>query len=976
MTTPQWARVKDLFQAALDQPLPDRRRRLREWCGADLALLARVESLLTAHDEAGSFAERPMASLMSALAPGIDVEREPAHRGEPVLRVSDRLGAYEIQSLIGAGGMGEVYRALDTRLRRIVAIKVLHTARSADPAAHERLEREARAVAALNHQHICTLYDVGRQDGIDYLVMEHLSGETLAARLAKGPLSVEQGLELAIQIASALDAAHRAGIIHRDLKPGNILLTRSGGPAAATVAKLLDFGLAKVYQPVVEAVSAVPPGSSELTKSGAVAGTLRYMAPEQLEGRPTDARTDIFAFGAVIYEAIGGRQAFDGATDDEVVAAILESGPPPLADVRTATPATLNWIVTTCLARNPADRWQTARDLHRALVWSRDTNTPSRPPTASAARSRLRERAAWSLCALLLAIGAAAVFLFTDRSAAVPPVAPKRFVVTLPDLRPFVPDGRTFSFVPDGSGIVYLSVTPEGSSRIHLYTLSDGVSRALAGTEQALHPTVSPDGRWVAFYRSNRLMKVAIAGGPPVEIGAVPYLFGVSWSADDSIVFAAGSGLQRIPAGGGDAQALTTLQPGEFRHVSPHVLPDGTAVLFTALRRSGTMEDVDICVVRIATRERRTLLKGAGDAQYSSSGHLLYVRQADLLGVSFDPKRLQVSGTPFLAAASIQIKPQELVGSFDIAGDGTLAWIASSASDLQRRLVWIDRKGEETALPIPVRPYSHPALMPDERSAIVEIEATPHNLWHLDLASGALTRLTREGANHRPVVSWDGRSFVFSSDRTTPRSLFRQSTDGGGAPERLVDAAWAQNVTSWSADGRWLAFTQATPTTRDDIWVLAMHAGSTPRPFLQTASSEQQATFSPDGRWIAYSSDESGRQEVMIQSFPGDGPRKQVSTSGGETPSFSRDGKTVFYRVRDRLWAVPISTDPVLTIGRPSIAFELSGVLGFTGLPNYVVNRAGDRVLAAKTQIEPTHAQAIQVMVNWQEERQRRVSAR
>ena len=361
---------------------------------------------------------------------------------------------------------------------------------------------------------------------------------------------------------------------------------------------------------------------------------------------------------------------------------------------------------------------------------------------------------------------------------------------------------------------------------------------------------------------------------------------------------------------------------------------------------------------------------------YSSSGHLLYVRQADLLGVPFDLERLQLSGAPFLAAASIQVKPQELNGSFDLARDGTLAWIASSASDLPRKLVWIDRRGVETPLPIPVRPYSHPALMPDERSAIVEIEATPHNLWHLDLASGALTRLTHEGANHRPVVSRDGRFFVFSSDRTTPRSLFRQSTDGSGAPESLVNAASSQNVTSWSADGRWLAFTQPAPATRDDIWVLALDGVSTPRPLLQTASSEHYATFSPDGRWIAYVSDESGRPEIMIRSFPGDGPRKQVSTGGGESPSFSSDGKTLFYRMKDELWAVPIITDPVLTIGPRSLAFELSGVRRFTGLPNYAVSRAGDRVLAAKTLVEATRAREIQVMVNWREQLRHRVPIR
>jgi Tol biopolymer transport system component len=519
-----------------------------------------------------------------------------------------------------------------------------------------------------------------------------------------------------------------------------------------------------------------------------------------------------------------------------------------------------------------------------------------------------------------------------------------------------------FSFVPDGSAIVYLAATPEDGSRLHLYTFADGVSRVLAGTEGALLPTVSPDGKWVAFFRKNRLMKVAVAGGPPIEVSAVPYLYGISWSPDDWIVFAAASGLARVPAAGGEPQTLTTVEAGEFRHNSPHVLPDGKAVLFTALSRSGTQEDAAICAVSVSTRERRTLLKNAGDARYSPTGHLLFVRQSDLLGVSFDVDRLRVSGTPFLAVESIHVKLQDLAGVFDLARDGTLVWVPSASH--MRRIVWIDRKGVETTLPIPARPYSHPALMPDERSAIVEIEATPHNLWHLDLTSGALTSLTHESANHRPVLRQDGRFFAFSSDRTTPRSVFRQSTDGSGAPEQVANATSGQNVTSWSADGRWLALTQTTPETRGDIWVLPLDAGNTPRPFLRTKYLEDQATFSPDGRWIAYSSDETGRREVVIQSFPGDGPRQQVSTAGGETPAFSSDGR-LFYRVKDQLWAAPIGTDPILTVGPRSLVFQLSGVRDFTGGPNYVISRRGDRVLAVKNLRDDELVRDIQVAVNW-----------
>ena len=970
MTHTRANQISALHHRALAHAPADRARFLRDACGDDEALRQEVESLLRFESLPDGFLARPAVAALADGA-GSDV----AHVCRPGSMVGRTLGSYTLTACIGAGGMGEVYRARDSKLGRDVAIKVLPPHFTSDGERRSRFAREARVLATLNHPNIGAIYGLEEAQGVTALVLELVEGETLADRLERGPLPLSHAITIAAQIADALDAADEKGIVHRDLKPANIVL-QGGAPDPGSSdlrIKVLDFGVAKLVTGRFEGVAT----SVVNTQEGQIVGTPAYMSPEQARGQAVDARTDVWAFGCVLYEMIVGRAAFRGATASDTIAKILERDPDWQA-LPSSTPRSVRRLLTRCFERDPKHRLRAIADVNFDLEEARAENKQQLSTIA-----RTRRRAWWvvtaavAVLAAAAAVVAAAVILFQSRSVSPPPIAPKRFVLTLPDLSQVVRTGRTFSFVPDGSGIVYLADTPEDSPRIHLYTLSDGVSRALGGTEGAIHPTVSPDGKWVAFYRSNRLMKVAITGGPPVEIAAVSYLYGVSWSADDWIVFASGgAGLQRVPAGGGEAQTLTTLEAGEFRHTSPHVLPDGKAVLFTALSRSGALENAVICVVSISTRERRTLLKGAGDARYSSSGHLLYVRQADLLGVPFDPRRLQVSGTPFLAAASVQVKPMELTGSFDLAGDGTLAWIASSASDLQRMLVWIDRNGVERPLPIPVRPYSHPALMPDERSAIVEIEATPHNLWHLDLASGALTLLTSEGANHRPVVRRDGRFFVFSSDRTTPRSLFRQPTDGSGAPERLVDAAAAQNATSWSADGRWLLFSQDTSTTRDDIWVLPLDGGGTPRPLVQTASAEHQATFSPDGRWIAYSSDESGRQEVMIRSFAGDGPRKQVSTSTGETPSFSGDGKTLFYRVKDQLWAVPISTDPVLTIGPSSLAFELSGVREFTGLPNYVVSRAGDRVLAAKVLVETTRAREIQVMVNWREQLQHRVPMR
>ena len=955
-------RITDLYHAALRLAPEERAAFMNAACDGDEALRQEVESLLAVECPSSPFLERP---AMDVIARG------------PASLIGRRVGCHELVAPLGAGGMGEVYRARDTRLGRDVAIKILPAHFTADPERRARFAREARVLATLNHPHIGAIYGLEDADGLTALVLELVEGPTLADCLERGPLPLAQALAVARDVADALEAAHQKNIVHRDLKPANVVAqgwtagskTVSGDPRA----KVLDFGLAKL----IAAEGNEDQGTRRTdsiggTVQGRILGTPAYMSPEQARGESVDKRTDIWAFGCVLFEMLTGRVPLEGKTVSDTLAAVLEHEPP-WARLPETTPETVRRLLRRCLEKDHARRLRDIGDarleIEEAATQLSLASVDSLEARGSAGaarrldRSRLRERVAWSLSAVL-ALAAASAILFQSRSVSAPLITPKQFAVRLPNLRYVVPEGRGFSLVPDGSAIVYLAATPEDGWRIHLYTMADGVSRALGGTERALLPTVSPDGKWVAFYRSNRLMKVAITGGPPIEVSAVPYLFGISWSRDDWIVFATGSGLARVPAAGGEAQTLTTLQADEFRHVSPHVLPDGKAVLFTAISRSGTMEDAAICVVSVSTGERRTLLKGAADARYSPTGHLLYARQTDLLGVSFDADRLRVvSSTPFLVVASIHIKPQQLAGSFDLARDGTLAWVASGPST--RTLVWTDRSGVKTALPIPALPYIHPALMPDERSAIVEIEATPHNLWHLDLTSGALTRLTHEGPNHRPVVRQDGRFFVFSSDRTTPRSLFRLSTDGSGAPERLVNATSEQNVTSWSADGRWLAFTQTTPATRDDIWVLSLDAGSTPRPFLQTSSSEYEATFSPDVRWMAYTTDESGRKEVVVQSFPGDGPRKQVSTTGGETPAFSGDGRTLFFRVKDQLWAARISTDAVLRTDPPSLAFDLSGVPGSDGLPNYVVTRKGDRVLAVQNLGEETLARDIHVVVNW-----------
>jgi Tol biopolymer transport system component len=872
-----------------------------------------------------------------------------------------RIGAYQLTARIGVGGMGDVYKARDTRLDRTVAIKVLAPVIANDPHFRQRFEREARAVAALNHPHICTLHDIGEADiagdgspDVPFLVMEFLEGETLSSRLARGALPPALALEYAVQLSSALDKAHRAGMIHRDLKPGNVMLTSAG-------AKLLDFGLAKYNTPSAEI---------ELTMTGVVLGTIQYMPPEQLEGKTVDARTDIFSFGAVLYEMFTGQKAFAGSSQAALVKAILDHDPARLAAL---SPPALDRAVKKCLANDPDARWQSASDLASELAWIGQDDAAV--GTGGGAPHRRPESAyvAWTLAAVLGVALIATVIL------GLPPapvrVTPKRFIVPLADLAPVVAT-RTIALLPDGSGLVYLGQDGR-DSRLYLHTLADAATHAIPGTEGALSPFASPDGASIGFVRNDAIFKVALAGGSPVLIGHVAVAYGATWGTDDHIVVAGPEGLMRLPATGGTPQPLTKMAPGENLHATPEVLPDGKTVLFTVLGRSGRREDATIAAVSLASGTRTTLVHGGSSARYSPTGHLLYIRDSDLVAVAFDPARLAVSGAPFLAAPAVRMRPFALSGDFDFAADGTLAYVHGGGAEFQRTLVWIDHRGVVTPIPVPSKPYMYPALLPDERSAVVEIEETPHNIWHADLISGGLTRLTHEGGNHRPVLGPDGHFMAFSSDRTLPRGLFIQPTDGSGKPEHLFEATSPQNATSWSHDGRWLAFTHADRATKTDIWVASIEGARTPKPFLQTSFAEEEAAFSPDGRWIAYTSDESGRREVMMTAFPGPGPRKQVSIDGGGMPVFAGDSAKIFYRAGDRLMAADIATAPVLSFGAHRVAFELPPPSAqLSGLANFAINRQGDKVLVVTQADKNVDQRNVYVVVNWFDTLRRGVAAK
>jgi serine/threonine protein kinase/Tol biopolymer transport system component len=951
-----------VFERALALPDGERAAYLAAACGSRHALRNEVERMLDSHDRAAGFLSTPATALLD---------------GSAVRSLEgQRIGPYQLGARIGAGGMGEVYRARDTRLDRTVAVKVLPPDFVYDPHARERLVREGRAIAALNHPNICALYDVGDTTASAeasplYLVMEYLEGETLADRLARGALPMAHALQVAMHIASALDKAHRAGIVHRDLKPGNVFLVR-GGASAAPTAKLLDFGLAKAAAPRGADSATRHAIAANLTTPGTIIGTVQYMAPEQVEGNDTDVRTDIFAFGTVLHEMLTGTKAFAGKSQASLTVAILEHEPPPVSAHLPAAPPALDRTVRKCLAKDPDERWQTAADLLSELQWIAQDREASDPRAGVGGK---RTRIAWQLAAMMAiitiaALTAAVVVLRRPVSSPVA-VTPKQFVLSLPEIIQSY-NGSALALLPDGSGLVYQGGgTGLRDWRLIRHTLSDGVARPLAGTEGAGYVFFSPDGKWLGFLQNLRLKRMPLAGGLPVDICNSSTGGGASWGADDRIVFTGEDGLWRVPASGGAPARLTMLSAGEAAHSQPQILPGGDAVIFTVLTVSGAMEDAAIGVVSIRTGQRRLLVKGGSSARYSPTGHLVFARGSELLAVAFDRDRLTIMGNPVRVVENVQNRQAQLAAQFDLSADGTLAYI-SGGDEINRTLVWADRSGALLPLPAPPRPYAHLVLLPDGQGLILEIEGKPHNLWRYDFSSGALMLLTPEGANHRPVLSPDGRFMAYSSDRTVPRSLFRQATDGSGTAERLLDAAYAQDVTSWSRDGHWLAIMQRHPQNKSDIIVLALDGDRRARPFLATPFNELSAVFSPDGRWIAYVSDESGSPQVFMTSFPGPGPRKQVSTNGGAMPLFSNDGRSLFYMREASIMSADLVTEPTLTIGAPHVAFEIPGAQRVVAQP-YPVTATADRVLYVR---EPDIPRSAHVVVNWFEELRRITAAR
>ena len=828
------------------------------------------------------------------------------------LTVGARIGVYEVLGLLGAGGMGEVYRARDTRLNREVALKVLPDAFAAEPDRLARFEREAQVLASLNHPHIATIYGLDESTGdhatrIRALAMELVPGETLADRIARGPLPIDEALGLAKQIAQALEAAHDLGVIHRDLKPANIHVTPNG------MVKVLDFGLAKLVAPGGDDVSGSSQRSHSLSPTltspamatgiGVLLGTAAYMSPEQAKGREAGPRSDVWAFGCVLYEMLSGRSPFKAEDVTETLAAILMRDPD-WSQLPAGTPTNIERLLMRCLRRDPRQRLHSIADARLELEDA--PLFPSTPKSVAAPPRRLSAIAPWALAtALLIAVSILGIQLARGDTKAPPAVA---FSMAPPAGASYLDDGSgRLAIAPDGNTLA-ITYDRDGVTQLFMRKLGQLDAVPIAGTERALSSVFSPDGKWLAFSQNGKLRKVSLDGGSPVDIGDARMFGQGAWSAADVIVYTPSyaSGLWQIPAGGGAARKLTEPAPkdGELGHWHPQILPDGKTILFTSYRVPADNSRIEVYSTDTGTR--RVLIERGMYGRYLPSGHLLFVRGTTVLAAPFDAGRLAVTGTATPVLDGVATRPAEGSAHLAVSSSGTLAYVADVDLKAPRRLMWLKADGSASPVGIEPKRFLLPELSPDGRMVATVIDDAEPDIWIADIERGVVRRFTdAPGGQTFPTWASDSRRLFYSSEEPAYH-IYQQSVGATVPPVRLVTGDYDAVPQSVVPAGDGLVFTLSDPTTQSDIWLLPLTGERKPRPIVKTRFAETNAEVSPDGRWLAYASDESGRVEVYVQGFPEGGDRIQVSIDGGEWPRWSADGRELFFRWGNQMMRVAV----------------------------------------------------------------------
>jgi serine/threonine-protein kinase len=842
--------------------------------------------------------------------------------------------------------MGEVYRALDPRLGREVAIKVLPADRLADPGRRARFAQEAKAASALNHPNIVTIHEIEWEEGIEFIVMELVPGKTLDALIPRQGMRLGEVLRIAIPLADALAAAHAEGIVHRDLKPANVMVTPAG------LVKVLDFGLAKLAQSDEgggEDAATLDAGATPHTRAGAVAGTLAYMSPEQASGGTVDARSDVYAFGAVLYEMVTGRRAFAGDSRAETLAAILREAPRPPSELAPDLPRDLERIVLRCLRKEPERRFQHMVDAKIELqeVKEESDSQAATPGTVTRPRSRPR-RPAWrgAGVGVLLAAALASVLLLTR-------VRSQKDNASSESVRTFTIElGGTLAFGIDYPASVVLSPKGDqiafvaesgGTRRIYVRPMDEMNARPLADTDGAQQPFFSPDGRWLGFFADGKLKKIPLRGGAPIVLSAAPYGMGGAWSSEGWIVYAPSDfgGLRRVSENGGEGEVFSRvdLKAGEQGHWSPTLLADHRTVLFTVYT-GGRNTEFRLAVQGPGDRAHRVILQGGGPGRLLPPHWLVYGRGRELLAVPFDSVASAVTGTPFRVLDGVQDTPTDGTPVFDVSDQGALVYAPAATPEHESRLVWLDQTGQVQSEIERSRVVDGPRLAPDGSRVAYHFADPDFNVWVKDLTRGTRLRLTQyPGWDALPVWSPDGGRIVFSSAREGSRTLFLQSADGSGSAERLLEPGNPRWPTSWSPNGAWLAFHEEDPQTGMDVWLLDMAERRT-RPLLRTPYNEAWARFSPDGAWLAYQSNASGPFEVYVCRVDEPNRRLQISAGGGIVPIWSAAGDRIYYTRGTQLMVAEVRLAGSPRIGRPHALFAADH------LAVNDVNARGDRFLA------------------------------